>query len=79
MINRGGTNYYNIQVQIGRQTFATALIPAAVELGTRKIRNALVQSLMSGNQAVVTAGDKGHRSWWVALISAAGIAALLAA
>lgn len=57
VISHENADYYNIQVQIGGDTFASVLIPAVLEIGQRQIRNALVQSLKTGHQSVFKLGD----------------------
>jgi hypothetical protein len=69
VIRHEGADYYNIQVQIGSETFATALIPAAVEVGARKIRNALEESLKSGKRTIIVPGSAQRNTWWVGLLS----------
>jgi hypothetical protein len=47
-ITKFGRPYYNVQVQLGTDTYSTVFIPAGVTLGAKPIRNAFVRSSDSG-------------------------------
>ncbi|CAF4153269.1 unnamed protein product [Rotaria sp. Silwood2] len=47
-ITKHGMPYYNVQVQLGTNTYSTVFIPAGVTLGKNRIRNAFVESMNSG-------------------------------
>ncbi|CAF1180153.1 unnamed protein product [Rotaria sordida] len=80
VVRHNNMNYYNIQVQMFGDTFATVMVPAAVNIGRRKIRNALVESLKRNKQVIISPGSTRQNSWWLGVMSAVGgIIALLAA
>jgi hypothetical protein len=47
------TAYYNIQVQIGSQSYAQASVPAGYPVGRRRIRNELVESMNYTRNVVI--------------------------
>ena len=55
--------YYNVQVQLGTQTYSTVFIPAGVHLGVRQIRNAFVRSAQSGKPWIFVPPQRRGLPW----------------
>jgi hypothetical protein len=62
-ITKDGIRYYNVQVQLGSNTYSTVFIPAAVKIPVRKIRNAFVESMKSGHPWIFKKPTKKGQPW----------------
>ena len=55
--------YYNVQIQLGTNTYSTVFIPAGVNLGKRRIRNAFTQSMESGSAFIFSPPQRKGQPW----------------
>lgn len=91
-VERNGVHFYNIAVQYrsgGNNVYAHILLPVGYQIGRRRIRNALLRSMMSGEVTTifppenarlpVYTSDEARRSWavrslaWMALVGTASV------